>query len=477
MRRKTIYTLIFLLSLLATSCHNEYYERIRDYDERIAALQETCDMMNSNLSAIRILVSSIQTKDMISGITAIFSEDNKELGYKINFIKHDPITIYHGQSGQVPLIGSKKDSDGNYYWTIQYPGGSTQWILGANGEKFLSMGVVPYIRSRGDRWQISYDNLKTWVDLGQATGEDGDAMFKSFDTSNPDFVIITLANGTVFKIPTFKAYEQVKTDIATSTSNILAQETIVEAILDGTIYIKSTSPVISDGDTLGTRVLLSNGRSFTIKNWVKSDIPKIFAKEDPTNHKLYWAIQYNDKQPKWILDEDGAKILVNGSTVKPPIIDIAADEDGYYYWTIKYGDGKVSFVEDAYGNRPHATDSAYFSVFREVDTTNPDYLVVTVADYSKYYLPKEYTVEIPSNVVARAGEDVEISYKIYGELSEETKISFFCTGGVNAVVSGAGKITIEAPDAFTMGNGSVLVFFEVHKGLTIVKSVNVIELL
>lgn len=475
MRRILIFPIILLTFLLSTSCHNEYFEQIKEYDERVAALQAACDQMNSDIFAIRVLVNSIQSKDMISGISAIFSDDNKELGYKINFIKHDPITIYHGQNGNIPLIGSKVDKDGNYYWTLKYGNGPEEWILGPNGEKILSMGIVPVLRIRNDRWEISYDGLKTWEDIGQASGGDGDTMFKRIYMSDPDFVTITLTNGTTFQIPKFTAYQQVVEDVAKSRQNVNAQEVIIEALLDSAIYIKSTKEIVSDGETVGTEVLLSNGKQITINNWLKSNIPVIYARYDFPTAKFYWSIRYGKENSEWILDENGEKILVHGANQKPPVIDIKEDEDGYYYWAVTYPDGTTSFIKDAKGQRPRALESEYFSAFKEVDNSDPDYLKVTLLDDKVYLLPKEHTVEIPSMVMASVGEDIKIDFKIYGENTENVSLTFFCEGGARAYLSAPGEITIEAPFFFTGGKASVLIFFKIHESLTIVKSVNIIE--
>ena len=65
------------------------------------------------------------------------------------------------------------------------------------------------------------DNESTWTQLGKATGEDGkdgedgisgDPMFTDIDyETNTDYVIFTLSNGTQIKLPTWSAFEALKT--------------------------------------------------------------------------------------------------------------------------------------------------------------------------------------------------------------------------------------------------------------------------
>jgi len=70
-------------------------------------------------------------------------------------------------------------------------------------------GVTPKLEVRDDGyWYISYDNGQTWNKLGPATGdpgEDGDSMFSDIDVSDPDYLVLTLAEtGASIKLPYYK---------------------------------------------------------------------------------------------------------------------------------------------------------------------------------------------------------------------------------------------------------------------------------
>lgn len=86
-------------------------------------------------------------------------------------------------------------------------------------------GITPQFKIENGDWYISLDNGHTWEYLGRATGADGkdgangkdgidgsngkdgadgqngDSMFRSVDTSNPDYVIFILNDGTQLTIP------------------------------------------------------------------------------------------------------------------------------------------------------------------------------------------------------------------------------------------------------------------------------------
>ncbi|MDD2293350.1 MAG: PL29 family lyase N-terminal domain-containing protein [Bacteroidales bacterium] len=474
MKRSTLLVIFVTATLLLSGCHDAYYTKIDELEARVAQLQIACDQINTNIASIQAMVTALESYDMISGITSI-TENGVVTGYKINFVSANPITIYHGTNGLTPLIGSSQYTDGQYYWTIQYGAGTTQWITDNNGNKILAMGVVPYIRVRSDRWQISYDRGKTWNDIGQASGEDGDSMFKSIDTSDQDYVIITLTNGTVFKIPTFYAYEQVVKDVDATNSNVDAQKKIIGALLDSATYIKSVSPVVSGSETVGTRVELSNGQNFTISNYIGSNVPLIAAKQDTTDHLYYWAMHYGSEADTWILDNNGNRILAVGQTVEAPLIGVTKAADGNYYWSVTV-DGKTSLIIAPDGTLPHALDSLTTSLFSAVDNTNPDYLKLTLKDGTEYFLPKMYSVAIPSALTMAPNSSALIKYRIYGDTADSTILTFITQGGFTVKKIEGSYLSITSPASFGSDLGKIVVIFSINNSTkTVVKTITITE--
>lgn len=91
-----------------------------------------------------------------------------------------------------------------------YRGTLEEWLasLKGNAGDKGDDGITPRLEIRADGyWYVSYDEGQSWTQLGQATGEpgeDGDSMFSDIDVSNPDYLILTLADGTTeIKIPYF----------------------------------------------------------------------------------------------------------------------------------------------------------------------------------------------------------------------------------------------------------------------------------
>ena len=333
------------------------------------ALKQQCEQMNTNIEALQVIVNALQNNDYIASITPIY-EGGKEVGYIINFTKSGKVTIYHGQDGKdgqdgangsngtngtngtdgvdghTPIIGVAKDSDGIYYWTVD---GS--WLLDENGQKVKAAGidgqngsngqngatgapgaagkdgVTPQLKIENGMWYVSYDNGASWIELGQATGDqgpqgntgatgpqgpqgnpgvDGDAFFQTVDASNSDYVSFVLATGTEIKVPTWSAFETLKQQCEQMNINITALQVIVNA-LQNNDYISSISPIYDGGKEIGY-----------IINFTKSGKVTIYHGKDGQNG----ANGSNGT--------DGA----NGVDGHTPIIGVAKDTDGIYYWTV-----------------------------------------------------------------------------------------------------------------------------------------------
>lgn len=268
-----------LLSLVSCTEYDEVamWNKNEDMGSRLAALEELCSQLNTNIVSLQQIVEALQGNDYVTGVVPVV-ENGETVGYTISFSKSGPVTIYHGkkgengQNGTTPIIGVEQDTDGLYYWTLDgewltddegskilaqgmagksayelavekgYRGTLDEWLASLNGsngddgksayelavengyqgteEEWLASlkgsagdqgddGVTPKLEVRDDGyWYISYDNGQTWNKLGPATGdpgEDGDSMFSDIDVSDPDYLVLTLAEtGASIKLPYYK---------------------------------------------------------------------------------------------------------------------------------------------------------------------------------------------------------------------------------------------------------------------------------
>ena len=233
---------------------NEQEQTLNDHEKRIAALEELCKQMNTNINALQTLVEALEKRDYITNVSPV-REDGVVVGYTISFASSDTITIYNGkdgkdgvngqdgQNGYTPQIGVMKDTDGIYYWTLD-----GEWLLDGKGNKIKAVGedgrdgqdgtdgtngsngsngqdgqdgedgtdgrdgvdgITPRLKIENDYWYVSYDEGASWIELGRATGEDGadgsdgsdgDSIFSSV-TQDEEYVYFNLADGTMITLP------------------------------------------------------------------------------------------------------------------------------------------------------------------------------------------------------------------------------------------------------------------------------------
>ena len=210
-----------VVAMVLSSCEfddSEIWDKLKDHEKRITALEELCKQMNTNITSLQTIVNALEKHDYITNVSAI-RKDGEEIGYTISFAHSNTITIYHGQDGTdgqdgyTPKIGVKEDSDGIYYWTID-----GEWLLDGNGNKIKAVGVdgqngvdgiTPRLKIENDYWYVSYDDGVTWVELGKATGEDGSNGIDGVDGDNiftsviqdDEYVYFNLTDGTMITLP------------------------------------------------------------------------------------------------------------------------------------------------------------------------------------------------------------------------------------------------------------------------------------
>lgn len=261
---------LMVCGLLAFASCTEYDEvamwnKNEDTNSRLAALEELCHQLNTNLNSLKVIVEGLQQNDYVTGVVPVI-KGGETVGYTITFSKSGPVTIYHGKDGATPVIGVKQDTDNLYYWTKDgewltdsqgnkilaqgaegksayelavengyhgteemwleslnghdgksayelavengYQGSETEWLADLKGEPGQA-GTTPQLEIQSDGyWYISYDNGQSWQKLGKATGEPGqpgDSMFSDIDATGDEYIILTLAgSGEQIRLPYYK---------------------------------------------------------------------------------------------------------------------------------------------------------------------------------------------------------------------------------------------------------------------------------
>ena len=212
---------LVILGLVSTSCYDdtEIREAIDDLDGRVQTLETLCTELNTNLTALSTLVQALQKGDYVVSVSPLI-EDGEEVGYRIIFKESGVVDLYHGKDGAdgadgedgkdgengkdglngadgkdglTPVLGTKQDTDGAYYWTID-----GEWVLDGEGNKIplITPGATPQLKIEDETWYVSYDDGKTWEELGAAVS----VGIKDIKEENGELVI-TMADGTSIAVP------------------------------------------------------------------------------------------------------------------------------------------------------------------------------------------------------------------------------------------------------------------------------------
>lgn len=186
---KKILTLLSALTLtlfFAVSCYDdsELRERMENAEQRLEALEELCNTLNSNILSLQSIVDAMQ-----DGIT-ILNVEETENGYIIYFSDGSKIQIDTSFEQPVPQIGVK-EYEGKYYWTVD-----GEWLTDSEGNKILAEASVPELKIEDDTWYVSYDNGQSWTPLGNSTG---DSFFEEIK-EDEDYVYFILKDGTTITI-------------------------------------------------------------------------------------------------------------------------------------------------------------------------------------------------------------------------------------------------------------------------------------
>lgn len=506
MKKTLILIYVAAISLISCSRFDDIalWNKSMDMDTRLSTLEELCMQMNTNISSLQTLVTALQENDYITSVSPVY-KGSEVIGYSITFTKSPSITIYHGQDGKdgengkdgyTPQIGVKQDSDGHYYWTLD-----GNWLLDNSGKKIKAEGkdgadgkdgqngtdgsdgqdgkngITPQFKIENGDWYVSTDNGQTWENIGRATGENGtdgkdgsngDSLFKSVDSSQPDYVIITLSDGSQIKIPTWKAFEELKKICNEMNTNIQSLQTVIEAMEAGD-YIVSCTPLMENGKQIGYTITFAKGGSVVIyhgkdgqngangtdgSNGVDGKTPQIGVKQD-ADGIFYWTVD-----GEWLTDESGAKIPVTGkdgqagSKGENGITPQLKIEDGYWYVSYDGGQqwqklGKATGEDGKDGEQGESGNS----IFKSIDTSHPDYIIITLEDGTEiklsYYSQLDITFDADKVVDGVVGMEssstLEVGYVITGN-TDNISIDVVVSGEVKAIVASRtateGNITI-----------------------------------
>lgn len=160
-----------LIAAMSAACtpydDTDVKNQLAGLDKRVTALEEAITRLNTNISALASAVDALKNQDTIEKVEALADGT----GWTVTFSQSGVVTIYHGidgidgTNGHNPVVSIAKDTDDEYYWTID-----GEFVL-VNGEKVKATAEVaaPQLDITPEGiLRISYDGGLTWNELGQA---------------------------------------------------------------------------------------------------------------------------------------------------------------------------------------------------------------------------------------------------------------------------------------------------------------------
>lgn len=478
-----------------------------------------------------------------------------------------------GTNGYTPVIGVQKDSDGVYYWTLD-----GKWLTDISGNKIKAVGkdgkdgkdglnggadgkdgengtdgkdgkdgvdgkdgITPKLKIEDDWWYISYDEGQSWTKLSKAKGEDGkdgqngadgkdgkdgvdgkdginggDSFFKSVDTTNKDFIVFTLSDGSQLKLPTWYAFEALRTQCNQMNTNIEALQKIVSS-LQNNDYITSCTPHMENGVQTGYVISFAKSPSIIVYNEKNGApgkdgepgkdgadgndgvdgkdgySPVVGVKKD-TDNIYYWTLD-----GKWLTDADGKKVKAqgtdgkngadgndglpgadgkdgndgaNGTNGKDGVTPQLKIEDGSWFVST---DGGQNWTELGKATGADGKDGdSFFSSVSDSETK----VTFVLKDGSSFEVPKESGLNIifqnTDAIRFSLGSAYKIAYTLVGS-DAQTSIEILCQDGLRATLEKtdetSGFVTVTTPYSI-VERSTVIVLVSDGRGKTIMKALN-----
>ena len=260
-----------LMTITGCSYDDEaIWNEVEQIKDRVETLEKAVIKTNEDIVALQTIVAALQNNLYVVAVNTTTD------GYIIEFSDGTTATINNGKDGangqngtNAPIISVKQAEDGNYYWTMD-----GEWLL-VDGERVRANGrdgengahgtpgndaIAPQVRINDStkEWEISTDGGNTWTSTGVVAegkdgangsngsngtnGTNGDSLFKKVDTSNPNYVVITLTDGTELRLarydescPVFLiagATEVVKVEYGKSVELVVEESNIADYVVN-----------------------------------------------------------------------------------------------------------------------------------------------------------------------------------------------------------------------------------------------------
>lgn len=205
------YMIIGLFALGLTACNTDDLERDLDaLKDRVENFEAQVQKLNDDMNIIRVMLDGNKT-------ISEWSYDGSK--YTIKLSNGETLTLTQGVVGEnYPSVTIGEN--GNWFIAGEDSG------IKASAEKGPDAPYTPIFKIESGQWCVSYDNGTTWTNLGGSAVGSADtnpSPIKDVNTDDPNFMVFTLSNDQVYKIPVVKS--------------LICEITEAEVAADGLMYL------------------------------------------------------------------------------------------------------------------------------------------------------------------------------------------------------------------------------------------------
>jgi hypothetical protein len=403
---------LLLSTLLMGGCHEEIERRILALKEDVNTIDQRISSINEGIQNLSALVEALEKNEHITSILPWTL--GTWSGYQVIFTSGTVLTLRNGTDGVSPIVGvNYHETYETYYWTIQMgESGAVTWMTNSTGQRVRATSLVPQLKIEDGIWWYSFDG-SSWNKTGwsSAQGQSGSSVFSSIDTSDPYYATFTLSNGTVFKIPTQKAVDELNEQCNTLNKSMESYSKLIQEI-PASVFVKSVTEFEEEGTT-GCHITLEDGQVLTIRNGYDNRDSVLLSAKQYTDGKSYWVYRSRSTEEYQWLRYQGKMICVTYEDITPHIG--IADSLGLLYFTVAIGDGKPEMMRDEDGKAVCATGKLVEDFFSAADFSDFRQVTLTLSDGTLVTLPRTRE-HIPSVSLSLRSDYVEAATGYIGQL-------------------------------------------------------------
>lgn len=396
---------VFLVVATLFSCNDNsaeldlIKEQLREHELEIQALKLAVERINQDISSLRSVLNELRSGGYVASVSTETSNE-EVVGYTLSFSDgHGVYLRTTPESDPVPSIGIRKDSGQLYCWTL-----NGSWLLDSSGNHIpvSDEGAAPLLKAEEGSWSVSVDGGATWT--ATMASSQAAAPFSSIDTSNPDYVLITLSDGTVLQLPTWAAFVALRNLVSSLNTNLASLQVIVASLQDGD-YLMSVSPFMENGEQVG------------------------------------WMLQFA---------KSGIVIIYSGIGGKDGVTPTFKIEEGFWY--VSYDEGaNWTKMDKAVGDG---------SFINSIDFSDESFVTLILSDGSSLSIPRfrpaDFVIDVPEGgFPIQAGEMRAIPFSISGTNPENVVVTAASDGYFRPQISmtgpAEGVINVTAPTPYVDG--------------------------